>query len=314
MLLVSRPVSSEDDNVRAGILWMLVTTLLFVSLDATAKYLVAGFPVLQVVWARFLFHFLFATFALGPRLPSLVRTASLKLQLLRSLLILVTTGLFFTGVRLLPLADASAIMFLSPIFLSILAIPLLGETVGPRRWAAIAVGFVGALIVVRPGSGVMDLGALVLLGCACSNSLYQLITRKIRGRDDPRTTLFYTAIVGALVTSLMVPAVWRTPGLEDWLLMVLMGGFGCVSHFTLIKAFQRAPAAVVAPFSYAGLVWAILLGFLVFGDLPDLWTVTGAGIIACGGLYILHREQALKAEGVRVAAARAAAAERTGGR
>lgn len=296
MLLVSRPVRTEDDNLKAGIAWMLVTSLFFVSLDVTAKYLVARYPVLEVVWARFFFHLLIAVVILGPRLRSLIKTNSLALQLVRSVFLLATTILFFLGVRLLPLADASAIMFTSPILLTVLAIPLLGEQVGPRRWAAVGIGFLGALIVVRPGLGVMGSGALFLLGCALCNACYQLITRKLRGTDGPLTTLLYTALAGALGTSLAVPAVWLPPAPGDWPLLVALGAFGCLGHFTLIKAFQSAPAAVVAPFSYASLIWATLFGFLVFGDLPDLWTVAGAAVIAAGGLYILHREQVRKAE------------------
>ncbi len=296
MLLVSRPVRTQEDDVRAGIAWMLVTSLFFVSLDATAKILVARYPVVEIVWGRFVFHLLFALLLLGRRLPSLVRSNALVLQLVRSVFLMATTALFFIGVRLLPLADASAIMFTSPILVTLLAIPFLGEKVGPRRWAAVGVGFLGALIVVRPGLGVMGVGALVLLGCAFCNACYQLITRRLRGTDDPLTTLLYTAVAGTVGTSLALPAVWVPLEGTDWLLLVMLGAFGCFGHFTLIKAFQSAPAAVVAPFSYANLIWATILGYLIFSDLPDLWTLLGAAIIAAGGLYILHREQVRKKE------------------
>ena len=296
MLLVSRPIRTQDDNVKSGIAWMLLTTLFFVSLDAVAKHLVSSYPVLQVVWARFLLHMILVVLILGPRLRHFARSANPSLQIVRSILLLATTVLFFSGVRLLPLADASAILFISPILLSILAIPFLGEKVGPYRWAAIFVSFLGALVVVRPGVGVMGVGALFLLGCACSNAFYQLITRMLRGTDEARTTLFYTGLAGTVGTSLAVPLVWIPIAPGDWPLFAAMGVFGCLGHFTLIKAFQSAPATVVAPFSYASLIWAILLGFFVFGDLPDLWTLVGATIIATGGLYILHREQIQKAK------------------
>ena len=296
MLLVSRPVRTQDDNIKAGVAWMLVTTFFFVSLDAVAKHLVSSYPVLQVVWGRFLFHIILAALILGPRFASLARSANLPLQIVRSILLLATTVLFFSGVRLLPLADASAIMFTSPILLSILAIPILGERVGPYRWAAIFIAFLGALVVVRPGTGVMGVGALYLLGCAFCNAFYQIITRQLRGTDDARTTLLYTGLAGAVGTSLAVPLVWTPIALGDWPLFAALGVFGCLGHFTLIKAFQSAPATVVAPFSYASLIWAILFGFFVFGDLPDVWTLAGATIIAAGGLYILHREQVRKAE------------------
>jgi drug/metabolite transporter (DMT)-like permease len=296
MLLVSRPVRTQDDNIKAGIAWMLLTSLFFVSLDTVAKHLVSSYPVIQVVWGRFVFHVLLAALILGPRFGFFARSANPLLQIVRSILLLATTLLFFFGVRLLPLADASAIMFTSPILLSILAIPVLGEKVGPYRWAAIFVAFLGALVVVRPGTGVMGAGALFLLGCACCNALYQLITRKLRGIDEARTTLFYTGLAGAVGTSLAVPLVWTPISVGDWPLFAALGVFGCLGHFTLIKAFQSAPATVVAPFSYASLIWAIFFGYLFFGDLPDIWTLVGATIIAAGGLYILHREQIRKAE------------------
>jgi len=296
MLLVSRPVRTQDDNVTVGIAWMLITTFFFVSLDAVAKHLVSDYPVIQVVWGRFLFHMILAVLILGPRLRYFARSGNLKLQIVRSILLLATTVLFFFGVRLLPLADASAIMFTSPILLSILAIVFLGEKVGPYRWAAIFVAFLGALVVVRPGTGVMGAGALFILGSTCCNAFYQLITRKLRGTDEARTTLLYTGLAGAVGSSFAVPFVWTPIAPDDWPFFAALGVFGCLGHFTLIKAFQAAPATVVAPFSYAGLIWAILYGFFVFGDLPDIWTLVGATIIATGGLYILHREQIQKAK------------------
>ena len=242
MLLVSRPVRTQDDNVKAGVAWMLLTTLFFLSLDAVAKHLVSSYPVIQVVWGRFLFHLILAAMILGPRFGFFVRSANLPLQIVRSILLLATTVLFFFGVRLLPLAEASAIMFTSPILLSILAIPFLGEKVGPYRWAAIFVAFLGALVVVRPGTGVMGVGALFLLGCSFCNAFYQLITRKLRGTDEARTTLLYTALAGTVGASLAVPLVWTPIAAGDWPLFAALGVFGCLGHFTLIKAFQSAPA------------------------------------------------------------------------
>ncbi len=297
MLLVSRPAATEGEDVRAGILWMLLTMLFFVSLDATAKFLVARYPVVEVVWSRCIFHLLFVAIVLAPRLRMHLRTSRPGLQLSRSTLLLITTLLFFSGVSLLPLAEASAIMFTSPILLTVLAIPLLGEQVGPRRWAAVIVGFIGALIVVRPGAGIMGAGAALLLGAALCNALYQLATRKLRTADSPLTTLLYTAVVGTVVLSCVVPFVWVAPELEHWPLFALLGVFGGAGHFTLIKAFQRAPAAVVAPCSYTSLIWATGYGFFIFGDLPDFWTVVGATVIAGGGLYILHRERVKRAGG-----------------
>lgn len=223
-----------------------------------------------------------------------MRTKRLGMQLFRSLLLLVTTVMFFTGISLIPLADASAIMFVAPILVTALSMPMLGEKVGPRRWASIAIGFIGALIVIRPGGDSLQLAALLPFGAACCYAVYQVFTRSLSHSDQPLTTLAYTALVGAVVMCFVVPFNWQTPDTNGWLMMILIGLLGGVSQFTLIKAFQSAPAAAVTPFSYSSLIWATLYGFLVFGDLPDLWTIVGALIIAASGLYIFHRENLKK--------------------
>lgn len=273
---------------------MLLTMLLFVSMDTVAKHLTQSYPVLQVVWARYLFHALLLALYLNRRIPGLMRTQRLGVQLFRSLLLLVTTVLFFTGISLIPLADASAIMFVAPIIVTALSMPLLKEHVGPRRWAGILVGFIGALIIIRPGGDALQFAALLPFGAACCYAIYQIITRSLSHSDQPLTTLAYTALVGAVVMCLVAPFDWRIPDTSGWLLMILVGFLGGVSQFTLIKAFQSAPAATVTPFSYSSLIWATLFGFLVFGDLPDQWTVIGALIIAASGLYIFHRENLRK--------------------
>ena len=274
-----------------GILWMLLTMALFVSLDSVAKYLSESLPVLQLVWARNFFHTLIIGVLIVPRLPAVLRTRRPGLQVLRSMLLLSATGFFFTAISLMPLATASAIMFVAPILVTALSMPLLGERVGPHRWGSVLVGFLGALIIIRPGTEAMDPAALLALGGAASYALYQITTRRLSGVDGPMTTLVYSASVGALVTSLAVPAVWVAPTPEQWLGMAMLGVLGILGHFTLIKAYENAAAATVAPFGYSNLIWATLAGFVIFGDLPDLWTVAGAMVIAASGLYIVHRER-----------------------
>lgn len=296
-MAVSRPALPLDDNVPLGIAYMLLTTLFFVTLDASAKYLMDTLPVAQVVWARFVFHLVFITVLLGPRLARYIRSNTLKMQLVRSALMLATNGLFFAGLQFASLTTATSITFLGPIIVTILSIPLLGEAVGLRRWIGVVFGFAGAMIIIRPGSGVMDLAGVFFLATAFSHACYQIITRKIRTIDHPYTTVFYTAIAGAVVMSAIVPFQWVTPSLEQWAIMAALGACGAIGHFFLIKSLQAAPAAAVVPFSYASLVWAALYGFFLFADLPDLWTVTGAAIIAASGLYIFYREQQLKRRG-----------------
>jgi len=185
---VSRPALPLEDNVPLGIAYMLATTLFFVTLDAAAKYLMDDLPVVQVVWSRFIFHLVLVSAMLGPRLATYVRSNAPRLQLVRSALMVMTNSLFFIGLQFAPLTTATSIIFLGPILVTILAIPLLGETVGVRRWAGVAFGFAGAMIIIRPGSGVIGLAALFFLGTALSHACYQIMTRKIRERvNDPAT-------------------------------------------------------------------------------------------------------------------------------
>lgn len=293
-MAVSRPALPVEDNVPLGIAYMLLTTLFFVTLDATAKYLMDTLPVAQVVWSRFAFHMIFVSILLGPRLLTYVRSNALGLQLVRSALMVVTNGLFFIGLQFAGLTTATAILFLGPIIVTILAIPLLGETVGLRRWAGVVLGFIGAMIIIRPGTGIIGFAAIFFLGCATTHACYQIMTRKIRAVDDPYTTLIYTAVVGAVVMSFVMPFQWVAPSLMDWGLMAVLGACGAVGHFCLIKALQAAPAAAVVPFSYTSLLWAAIYGYFLFAELPDLWTLVGAAVIAASGLYIFYREQQLK--------------------
>jgi drug/metabolite transporter (DMT)-like permease len=289
----TKPAHTESAIV--GIGWMLVTVFWFVSLDAGAKYLLEFYPTAQVTWLRFFFALLFAIVVMAPTLRRELVSRKLSLQLLRSGLLAVTTGLFFVGIRTTPLATATSIMFLSPILVTVLSVPLLGETVGIRRLAGVAVGFLGAVIVVRPDVGGISSGALFLLGAAFTNSLYQIITRKVRIYDPPATTLFYTALVGAAVFAVPMPGQWVAPeSLAHWGIFAFVGLAGGIGHLCLIRAFRAAPASVVAPFTYAGLVWSTLFGLVFFSELPGPRTYVGAGLIIAAGLYIFHRERRLK--------------------
>lgn len=270
---------------------MLVTMFWFVSLDAMAKYLMQSYPVAQVVWARFFFHVIVVLIAMGLNARLQIRSQSIVLQCSRSLFMLTTTVLFFVGVHLLPLATAATIMFVSPIFVTILSIFLLAEKVGVRRWAGVAAGFVGAVIVVRPGLQGFDWSMMFVLAAAFTHAFYQIYTRKVRLYDSPITSLFYTGLVGALVMTVVVPFHWQSVELSDYLLLVSLGVSGGVGHLCLIRAFRSAPASVVAPFSYTSLIWASLFGYVLFSDLPDRWTLIGACLIIGSGLYIFHRER-----------------------
>jgi drug/metabolite transporter (DMT)-like permease len=286
--------AQTSDNHLLGIAWMLATMFWFVTLDSTAKYLMQTYPVVQVIWARFFFHLLFVVLLMGPQLVTRIKSQSLLHQGLRSLFMFTTTALFFVGISLLPLTTASTIMFMAPVIVTILSIPLLGEEVGVRRWIGIAIGFAGALVVMRPGTDSLQLSILVVLAAAVTHALYQVFTRKLGMRDSSMTSLFYTGVVGALVTTVVAPFYWQPVAAFDWLLFVFAGIAGGIGHLCLIRAFRHAPVSVVAPFSYSSLLWATAFGFVLFGDLPDVWTLSGAALIIGSGLYIFHREQALK--------------------
>ena len=293
MTTLNSPAESADKPL-FGIAWMLATMFWFVTLDSTAKYLMQSYPVVQVIWARFFFHLVFVAILMGRQLPLQIRSQWPSQQYLRSFFMFATTILFFIGIHILPLTTAATIMFLSPILVTMLSIPLLGEKVGPRRWIGIAIGFTGALVVMRPGSDSLQLSVLVVLAAAFTHALYQVFTRKLRSQDSPMTSLFYTAAFGATVSSGIAPFYWQPVAAFDWLLFLFAGIAGGIGHLCLIRAFRSAPASVVAPFSYSSLLWATLFGFVLFGDLPDGWTLAGAALIIGSGLYIFHREHRLE--------------------
>jgi drug/metabolite transporter (DMT)-like permease len=286
-------VPDTRENRARGILWMLATMFCFIALDTMMKYLLETYSLVQVTWARFFFATIIAIMACGRHLPGLAISRHPKQQLLRSVFLMATTGMFNAGIRTTPLATATTIMFLNPVLVTILAIPLLGEKVGLRRWLGVLLGFIGAVIVIHPwdeGFGTFNHGILFLLAAAALNANYQILTRRVRG-DDPLTSLLYTAAAGAVVTSALAPWFWTWPTAVDWLLLIGTGVAGGFGHLFLIRAFGAAPASVVAPFSYSSLIWAALFGFVIWGDWPDLWTWGGAALIIFSGLYIFHRER-----------------------
>jgi drug/metabolite transporter (DMT)-like permease len=284
------PIGADVNDSRRGIAWMLLTMFLFVSMDAIVKQLVQTYPLTQVAWARFFFHAILLAAVLGRRLPTTFATRRRGLQILRSGLLLVTTLQFFGGLYFMPLADTTAIMQSAPLIVTALSLPLLGERVGVRRWTGVAVGFTGALVIIRPGTEAMQPAALLPLGAATTFALYQITTRILSRTDATLNTLMYTPLLGAAAMSVVAPFVWIMPDAEGWFLMALMGVFGGLGHFTLIRAFTWAPAASVSPFGYSALIWATLFGLVLFDDFPDSWTITGALVIVTSGLYILHRE------------------------
>lgn len=293
--MTATPIS-QADNRTAGILWMLATIFCFITLDAIMKYGLQFASLVEVTWGRFFFATIFAMLLCGRRLPQLAISDAPRVQFFRATLLMVTTGLFNAGVALVPLPTATTIMFLTPVFVTVLSIFLLQEHVGLRRWLSIGLAFIGALIVVAPwqgGLGSMNIGLVYLIAAALTNANYQIVTRKLRN-DDPLTSLLYTASLGTIVTTLMLPFYWTSPSPFSWLLLISSGFAGALGHWCLIKSLGAAPASVVAPFSYSSIIWATLFGYLIWQDLPNANTVAGAALIIVSGLYIFYRERALK--------------------
>jgi drug/metabolite transporter (DMT)-like permease len=251
---------------------------------------------LQVVWARYTGAFLFAFIVSNPwTRPGLTRTKRPLLQLVRSMLLLASTLCNFAALRYLQLDEAIALIFSTPFFVAALSGPILGEWVHWRRWTAIAVGFVGVLVVTRPGAGSFHPAALLSLSAALCYALYSISTRILARTDSNETTLFYSNLVGFLALMPVVPFAWTTPG--DPLVIALMvatGAIGSFEHYLLIAAHRLAPAAVLSPFICIEIVLVTALGFLVFGDVPSRFTLTGAAIVVASGLYLIHRERKVR--------------------
>lgn len=264
---------------------------LFGLLDMQAKLLGGYYPVLEVVWARYAGHCLLMLVILGPKHGmGLVRTRRLGMQLIRGVLLLLSTGFFFAALSYLPLAEAAAIGFVAPLLVALLSIPILGEQVGWRRLTAIAVGFGGVILILRPGGSLFTPAALLPLGTAVTYGLYQIFTRQIGASENPVASLFYTSLVGAVATTLVVPFVWETPDWRHAPFFLSLGICGGVGHFLMIRALQLAPVSLIAPFSYSAIVWSLTFGWLVFGQFPDQISLIGIAIVIGSGLYVAYRE------------------------
>lgn len=286
----SRPEERSSD-ASLGIGLLVLAEVVFATMDTVAKHLSQEMPVGMVVWGRYAFNFAFMLPFLLRRNPGeVLRVQRLGLVLLRGLQLLCATACFFTAIRYIPLADAVAIGFVAPLFVVALSVPLLGERVGPRRWAAVLVGLAGTLVIVRPGFAEVHWAYGLLIAMAFIFATFVINTRVLTRTEQPLTMLFYTTLVGASGASLLLPFVWQMPTPEQWAMMAAMGALGGVSHFLLIHAYRVATASLLAPFQYAQIIFAGIWGWLVFGDVPDGWVVAGTLILVASGLYILRRE------------------------
>ena len=273
-----------------GILFFLAATLLFATLDVTSKYLVALFTVPLLVWARYSVHLIIMLIAIAPGMGrEIVITKHPFLMTLRGLMLVGVTVLIQLALHTLPLAETTALIFVTPLIVALMAGPILGETVGLRSWLATIVGFCGVLLIPRPGSALAGIGVVYALGAALCYAGYQIVTRKLSSSEPPMRQLFYTALVGAISMSFVMPHYWtgEIPSPRHALLIASLGVLGGTGHFLLIRALRDTPASILSPLLYVQLIWATTLGWLVFGHLPDLQATVGMLVIGLAGLSLL---------------------------
>jgi drug/metabolite transporter (DMT)-like permease len=281
-----------------GIGLMCAALLCFSCLDATAKWLNRSVDPLLTVWWRYMASVVLVSFLINPwTRPGVVRASRFWLQIVRSLLLFLSTVANFVALQYLQLAETISIIFSVPLMVALLAGPILGEWVGPRRLVAIGVGFVGVLIVTRPGTGTMHPAILLSIGGSVAYAFYAITTRILAAHDSSETTMVYSGLAGVALMTPLLPLIWTTPdSVLMWILFLSLGLYGGFGHWLLILAHARAPAPILSPFIYTQIVWMLALGYILFGDWPDAWTLTGAGVVIASGLYLLYRERVRRVE------------------
>ncbi len=269
---------------------MIFAIFCFTLLDAQAKGLVGNYSAVQVAWARYAGQTILVALLIIRQLGPMLRTRFPGLQLLRSGFQLTATLLFFSSLSFIGLAEATTIVDLNPVLITLGAALFLGEKIGLRRFLGVAVALLGAMIIIRPGVGVFSPGAFLALGCGVCYTGYSLVTRAVGNRESVWTSLLYTGLFGTVMLSGLLPWVWQPMALADLPGFAAVGALGAVAQLCLIRALMLAEASVVAPFSYLGLVYALVWGWLFFDEWPDGWTLLGALVIVLAGLYVWHRE------------------------
>jgi len=277
-----------------AIIFNLLAWVMLPIMDGFAKYLSADLPVLQITWARYFFTvaFTFPVMFFFFR-KNLVWTDKPKLQFIRGLILLTANICFFYAISVISLAKALTLAFVAPLIVTAFSPIFLGEKVGLRRWSAVIIGFIGSLVVIRPGFVEINLASFAALGTGIMYGFYLIITRKLSTSDNPLLTLLLTGVVGAVIISCVMPFVWVQPTINQWSMMAAIGVFACIGHLFLILSLKYADASKLAPFSYFEIITNILIGYYFFGDFPDNWTFLGLAIIVMSGIYIYQREQSV---------------------
>ena len=274
-----------------AIFYNLLAWAILPFMDTIAKYLSSDLSFFQITWARYFFTVFFTLpFMFFFFRKNLTWTTQPKLQFLRGLTLFFANVLFFYSISIISMAKALTLAFVAPLITTALSPFILGEKVGFRRWSAVIVGFIGSLIVIRPGFIDFNLASIAALGTGCFYGIYLIITRKLHSSDSPLLTLLLTGVVGLVFGSFLVPVVWINPTFNQWSLLALMGLFACLGHLFLILSLKYADASKLAPFGYFEIVTNIILGYYFFMDFPDKWTFLGLFVIISSGLYITFRE------------------------
>ncbi|MCF8480266.1 MAG: DMT family transporter [Rhodospirillum sp.] len=296
-MLRLRGFAKRNAGPGLGIACLIAATLIFAFQDAVTKHLSSHYPVPFIVMLR---YWAFALFAMtiarrqAGGLSGALRCQRPILQSLRGVLLVAEIACMAMAFRFLGLAETQAVFSIYPLLIMAMAIPILGERVGWRRALATGVGFIGLLVILRPGLEAFDPAALFAVSAALLYALYNVLTRLVSGTDSAATTILFTAVVGALISSLSGPWFWAEMPAADWGWTALLALFGITAHVLLIKALEFTPASVLQPFNYLLLVWSVGVGYLVFGDIPDFWTVLGGALIVGSGLYVLYRDRVVK--------------------
>ena len=278
-----------------AITFNLLAWVMLPIMDGFAKYLSADLPVLQITWARYFFTVAFTFPIMFFFFKNQLKWSDKpKLQLIRGLILLTANICFFYSISIISLAKALTLAFVAPLIVTAFSPVFLGEKVGVRRWSAVTIGFIGSLVVIRPGFVEINLASLAALGTGIMYGFYLIITRKLSTSDNPLLTLLLTGVVGAVIISCVMPFVWVKPTLNQWSMMAAIGVFACIGHLFLILSLKYADASKLAPFSYFEIITNIIIGYYFFSDFPDNWTFLGLFIIVLSGIYISRRENLAK--------------------
>ena len=271
-----------------GVLYMCAACTLFPIMNGLVKLLAASYDATQIVWFRITLHLFLVALVFLPRQGmALFRTHRVGSQLVNSVMMLLSTLFFFSAVKYVGVAEAISISFVAPLMVVFLAWPLLGERITRLGLAAVALGFAGVLVVIRPGSSVFQWASILLLGSAICYAVYQIIIRRVAGVDHPATSIFYSVLLGAILLSVLVPFVWKTPvSWLDWLLLCSLGALGGLGHYCVAKAMTYAAANLIAPFNYTQMIGSVIVGYVMFAEVPDFYTWLGTALIISAGLLV----------------------------